>query len=138
LSLFSGRVQVKAAVESKRGERERLITAAEVTAVTAEHEQFLKVGAHEIVSRIEKGDWTARQVTEAYIAQAIEAHRATNCLTEVLFDQALKRAEELDAQFALTKKLVGPFHGVPFSVKVRCRDYSRLGVRRQFCILGPI
>lgn len=38
--------------------------------------------AHEIVSRIEKGDWTAREVVEAYISQAAKAHIATNCLTE--------------------------------------------------------
>jgi Asp-tRNA(Asn)/Glu-tRNA(Gln) amidotransferase A subunit family amidase len=36
----------------------------------------------------------------------------------VLFEQALKQAKELDDEFASTKKLRGPFHGVPFSVKV--------------------
>ena len=38
--------------------------------------------AHEIVSRIENGEWTALQVLEAYIARAALAHERTNCLTE--------------------------------------------------------
>ncbi|KIK55153.1 hypothetical protein GYMLUDRAFT_48114 [Collybiopsis luxurians FD-317 M1] len=112
-----GQATAKAVTEQKQAERERLIAAAPINSLTPNHEQYLKAGAHEIVSQIEKGEWTARQVVEAYIAQAVAAHRATNCVTEVLFDQALKRAEELDAQFASTKQLVGPLHGVPFSAK---------------------
>jgi amidase len=38
--------------------------------------------ATEIVSRIEKGEWTATQVVEAYIARAAFAQATTNCLTE--------------------------------------------------------
>ncbi|KAJ4477352.1 amidase signature domain-containing protein [Lentinula aciculospora] len=102
-------------IKVKRAERERLLAAAPT--LNAGHEQFLKVGVCEIVSCIEKGDWTAREVVEAYIAQAAKAHIATNCLTEVVFQQALKRAEELDAEYAVTKKLRGPLHGVPFSAK---------------------
>lgn len=85
--------------------------------------------ATEIVSRIEKGEWTASQVIEAYIARASLAHAATNCLTEgvsprftsdivthtgaVMFDWAREQAHDLDAEFASTKKLRGPLHGVP-------------------------
>ncbi|KAG6854261.1 hypothetical protein C0991_008954 [Blastosporella zonata] len=42
------------------------------------------INATEIVSRIQKRDWTASQVVEAYIAQAAKAHAITNCLTEGL------------------------------------------------------
>lgn len=38
--------------------------------------------ASEIVERIEKGEWTATRVLEAYIARAAIAHEKTNCLTE--------------------------------------------------------
>ena len=37
----------------------------------------------------------------------------------VLFKEAREQAKELDLKFAQTKTLVGPLHGVPFSVKVR-------------------
>lgn len=38
----------------------------------------------------------------------------------VLFQDARKRAHELDEEFAITKKLRGPLHGVPMSVKDQC------------------
>ncbi|CAA7267413.1 unnamed protein product [Cyclocybe aegerita] len=78
---------------------------------------ILKATATEIVSRIEKGEWTATQVLEAFIARAAYAHAKTNCLTEVMLASARQRASELDVEFAATKKLKGPLHGVPVSVK---------------------
>jgi amidase len=38
--------------------------------------------ASEIVRCIERGEWTASKVIEAYIARAAMAHQATNCITE--------------------------------------------------------
>lgn len=38
----------------------------------------------------------------------------------VLFEDALKEAEELDTEFANTKRLRGAFHGVPVSFKDQC------------------
>ncbi|KAF9557330.1 amidase [Agrocybe pediades] len=78
---------------------------------------FLKATAKEIVDRIQSGEWTATAVLEAYIARAAFAHSKTNCLTEVMFEPARQRASELDAEFAATKQLRGPLHGVPFSIK---------------------
>ena len=42
----------------------------------------------------------------------------TNCATEIFFDDALKRALYLDEYFAKEKKTLGPFHGLPISLKV--------------------
>ncbi|KAJ7187757.1 amidase [Mycena filopes] len=83
----------------------------------AERAIFLRSTAHEIVTNIEQGTWTASQVLEVFIAQSLVAHSATNCLTEVLFDEARKRASTLDAEFKATNRLKGPLHGVPISVK---------------------
>jgi amidase len=41
----------------------------------------------------------------------------TNAITEIVFDDALKQAKELDAEFQTTKKIRGPLHGIPFTVK---------------------
>jgi len=41
----------------------------------------------------------------------------TNCLSETLFDSAIKRARELDAHFEETGKTVGSLHGLPISLK---------------------
>lgn len=65
---------------------------------------------------IRSGRYTAAQVVSAYCAAAIEAHDKTNCLTEILFESALKRAKALDETLA-TGKLVGPLHGLPISLK---------------------
>jgi Asp-tRNA(Asn)/Glu-tRNA(Gln) amidotransferase A subunit family amidase len=41
----------------------------------------------------------------------------TNCITEVIFNDALAQARELDGVFKETGKLIGPLHGVPVTVK---------------------
>ncbi|KAG7093651.1 hypothetical protein E1B28_007313 [Marasmius oreades] len=103
-------------VEKKRKERAQLLYTAPAFNST-NHTVFLKAGTKEIVSRIQSGEWTAVQVVEAYIARAAVAHAQTNCGTEILFEQALKQANDLDAEYASTKQLRGPFHGVPISLK---------------------
>ena len=40
-----------------------------------------------------------------------------NCLTEIFFDEALDRAQELDAIFRRTGQITGGFHGLPISIK---------------------
>lgn len=101
------------------------------------------------MQNIEKGDWTASKVVEAYIARAAYAHAKTNCLTEgmgcrriipcswlqfgltrcetfpVLFAQAREEAGQLDKLFAVTGKLKGPLHGVPVSLKDQCKLVDR-------------
>ncbi|THH09917.1 hypothetical protein EW145_g1672 [Phellinidium pouzarii] len=78
---------------------------------------YLRATASEIVAHIESKEWTSLAVVSAYIRQAIRAHEKTNCLTEILFEQALKEAAELDADFASTNRLRGALHGVPVSFK---------------------
>ncbi|KAI4712033.1 hypothetical protein J4E89_003479 [Alternaria sp. Ai002NY15] len=67
-------------------------------------------------------------VTRAFCKRAAIAHQVTNCLTEIFFDDALKRAQELDAHLASGKAPLGPLHGVPISLKdtfrVRGHDAS--------------
>lgn len=99
-----------------------------------------------IVYGIQEKEWTAVQVLCAFIRRAREAQEKTNCLTEgklasetsgrrtvmfknrnvdrlvfvciaVMFEEAIERAKELDRYFEKTGELVGPFHGVPISLK---------------------
>ncbi|KAF8957476.1 amidase [Flammula alnicola] len=96
-------------VNQKREERARAL--ADVSQDNSGTQSaFLKATVSEIVARIEKGEWTAIQVLEAYIARAAYAHTKTNCLTEVMLGPARQRAAELDAEFAATKRLKGPLH----------------------------
>ncbi|KAF9054357.1 amidase [Panaeolus papilionaceus] len=105
-----------AIVTEKRADRARLLS--EVSKDASESQQdFLRATASQIVERIAAGEWTASEVLEAYITRAAFAHEKTNCLTEVMLEPARQRAKELDQEFASTKKLRGPLHGVPISIK---------------------
>ncbi|PPQ63300.1 hypothetical protein CVT24_006745 [Panaeolus cyanescens] len=105
-----------AVVAQKRAERTRLLS--EVPKDASDSQQsFLRATASQIVERIATGEWTASQVLEAYIARAAFAQEKTNCLTEVMLEPARQRARELDQEFAATKQLHGPLHGVPISIK---------------------
>ncbi|EEH41340.1 acetamidase [Paracoccidioides lutzii Pb01] len=67
--------------------------------------------------RLCRGELTATDVTLAYIKRATVAHQLTNAITEVMFDEALKQARELDRSFKETGKVKGPLHGIPVSLK---------------------
>ncbi|KLO85860.1 general amidase [Fusarium fujikuroi] len=73
-----------------------------------------------LADKISSGKLRSEDVTLAYIT------RKTNCLTEILFDDALEQAQELDAYYAKEKKTKGPLHGIPISLKdqfnVKCYD----------------
>ncbi|KAL2862996.1 amidase signature domain-containing protein [Aspergillus lucknowensis] len=70
-----------------------------------------------LVEQLQKGRFTAEQVTRAYMRRATVAHQLTNCITEVVFEDALTRARELDQKFKETGQLQGPLHGVPVTLK---------------------
>ncbi|KAL4989034.1 amidase signature domain-containing protein [Aspergillus falconensis] len=70
-----------------------------------------------LVEQLQRGRFSAEQVTSAYIRRATVAHQLTNCITEVIFKDALVQARELDRAFKETGQLKGPLHGVPVTVK---------------------
>ena len=43
--------------------------------------------------------------------------KQTNCLTEILFSEAVARAEFLDEHLEKTGEVIGPLHGLPISLK---------------------
>ncbi|KAH8806082.1 amidase signature domain-containing protein [Xylogone sp. PMI_703] len=63
------------------------------------------------------GKLKAEEVVLAYIRRAAAAHKATNCLTEICFEAAVQRAKELDKFYLENGETVGPFHGIPVTVK---------------------
>ncbi|KAH7179331.1 amidase signature domain-containing protein [Fusarium flagelliforme] len=70
-----------------------------------------------LAEKIGQGEYSSEEVTKAYISRAIEAHKRTNCLTEILFKDALAQARELDEYYTKEGKTKGPFHGIPISLK---------------------
>ncbi|KAF9041041.1 amidase signature enzyme [Hymenopellis radicata] len=106
----------KATIDSKIQQRSEKLASVDVN-LSSEQDAYLKATASEIVSFIAEGQWTASAVLEAYIKRSVQAQEATNCVTEIMFDEARLRAKELDEEFASTGRIRGPFHGIPFSLK---------------------
>ncbi|GAQ41146.1 hypothetical protein AtubIFM56815_009680 [Aspergillus tubingensis] len=66
---------------------------------------------------LKSGKYTAEQTTLAFIRRAVVAHQLTNCLTEIVFEDALEQARQLDHAFNQTGQIKGPLHGIPVTVK---------------------
>ncbi|CAE6474661.1 unnamed protein product [Rhizoctonia solani] len=93
---------VTSLVHARLSDRERSFLASDVTG---------------LAQRLAAKECTAVEVTTAFCKATYAAQELTNCVTEVMFTQALARAQELDAHMLETGKVVGPLHGIPVSIK---------------------
>ncbi|KAM3084095.1 hypothetical protein ACMFMF_001451 [Clarireedia jacksonii] len=71
----------------------------------------------ELLATLTKGDLTAVEVANAFLRRAALAQKATNCITELLPERALSRAQFLDDYMKKHGMPFGPLHGIPISVK---------------------
>jgi amidase len=79
-----------------------------------DRELFLtEATASDVTAKISVGEWTALEVMTAICKRAAVAQQLLNCVTEIFFDQAMSRAQELDEYFKKEGKTVGPLHGLP-------------------------
>ncbi|CAE6499414.1 unnamed protein product [Rhizoctonia solani] len=85
--------------------------------LTQRERSFLALDVTNLVGRLATGECTSVEVTIAFCKAAYAAQELTNCLTEIMFTQALVRARELDDHLVKTGEVVGPLHGVPVSIK---------------------
>ncbi|ROV88735.1 hypothetical protein VMCG_10067 [Cytospora schulzeri] len=90
---------------------------AESGALTAEDITITESDVSELLEAYKSSKWTVRQVVTAFLKKAVIINQLTNFITEFLADDALQRADELDAHFKSTGQLAGPLHGIPTSVK---------------------
>ena len=96
--------------------------------------EIIESEAEDILQKIRDRLWTSLEVTEAFckasaLAQQlvglsrflIRGHALTqiqtNCVTEVLYPEALERAKYLDEYLAEKGMTIGPLHGLPISLK---------------------
>ncbi|CAE6340852.1 unnamed protein product [Rhizoctonia solani] len=85
--------------------------------LTDRERSFLASDVTDLAQRLATRECTALEVTTAFCKAAYAAQELTNCLTEVMFEQALARAQELDEHILTSGKVIGPLHGVPISIK---------------------
>lgn len=79
--------------------------------------EIIQSEATTILANIRDRKWTALEVAKAFCKASAFAQELTNCLTEVLYAEAEERAQYLDDYLAKTGKTIGPFHGLPISLK---------------------
>ncbi|KAG9230383.1 acetamidase-like protein [Amylocarpus encephaloides] len=84
---------------------------------TSKESEIINSDAEDILSKIHSRAWTSVEVTKAFCKASIVAQQLTNCLTEILFPEALKRAQFLDDHLAKTGEVIGSLHGLPISLK---------------------
>jgi amidase len=70
-----------------------------------------------LLAEIAKGTYTSVEVVTAFCKRAAIAQHVCNCLTEIMFADAIAAAEELDKVFKRTGRTVGPLHGMPMTFK---------------------
>lgn len=73
--------------------------------------------ATDLLSLLSTGQVTAEDVVRSFCKRAAVAQQLTNCLTEIMFSEAIARAKWLDAEYKKGNQTVGPLHGLPISVK---------------------
>lgn len=73
-----------------------------------------------LVELMSAGTVKSVDVVTAFCKRAAIAHQTVNCLTEIMFDEAIARARQCDEYLAKEGKPIGPFHGLPISLKVSC------------------
>jgi len=76
-----------------------------------------KYDATSLAAKLADGSFTAVEVVTAFCKRAAVAQQLCNCLTEIMFLDALEEAKKLDAHFEETGKPLGPLHGIPMTFK---------------------
>lgn len=79
--------------------------------------QITDASVGDIMTNITNRRWKAEDVARSFCKRAAHAHQLVNCLTEMMFEQAIDRAKELDEYYQREGKLYGPLHGLPISIK---------------------
>jgi amidase len=78
--------------------------------------ELCKRSAVELARLIASKEVSAREVVDAHLARIDEVNPKVNAVVRVLADEARAAADEADRKIAAGWQL-GPFHGVPFTIK---------------------
>ncbi|KAK3317078.1 amidase signature domain-containing protein [Apodospora peruviana] len=70
-----------------------------------------------LIQHMGSGTLTAVAVVRSFCKRAAMIHQLTRNMLEIGFDIALGRAKELDDYFHQHRRLVGPLHGIPMTLK---------------------
>lgn len=77
-----------------------------------EYELTQNYDAIELLKMLREKTITSEELTRAFLRRAALAQLAVNCVTELMWDEAIARAKYLDS----LPEPIGPLHGLPISV----------------------
>lgn len=78
-----------------------------------DYELTTDYSAVQLLDQLRRKNVTSEEVIRAFLRRAAISHQATNCLTELLWEEAIERARYLDS----LPEPLGPLHGLPISIK---------------------
>ena len=79
------------------------------SAITPRDQEIISQGVALLVANVQRGDIDPEEILLAYSKMTLDAHRKTNCLTEVMISEAEAFARACDK--------AGPLAGMPVSLK---------------------
>ena len=85
--------------------------------LTTEEVIITQTAPEDLVASLASGKYTSTTVATAFLRRAGLAQALTNCITELLPQRAIARANFLDEYHSKHGKPIGPLHGLPISVK---------------------
>ncbi|KAH9929662.1 amidase [Fomitopsis serialis] len=97
------------------------VSALPTSQLSAREYAIVHLDATSLVERIRDRRYTSTEVLKAFCHVATIAQQLTNCLTEIMFEEGLQRAAELDRLLEEKGQVVGPLHGLPVSIKDHIR-----------------
>jgi Asp-tRNA(Asn)/Glu-tRNA(Gln) amidotransferase A subunit family amidase len=76
----------------------------------------------DLVENLKRGEFSCVTLLKVFIINAVEAHRKTNCVTEILLADAIRDAVMADEKYAAARasgnpSAVGFLEGIPISIK---------------------
>ncbi len=78
---------------------------------------LLRLSGSALASRIRRKEVTSAAVVEAHIRQIEHVNPTLNAMVQTRFDEAREEAREADRALAEGRDDLGPFHGVPCTIK---------------------
>ena len=85
--------------------------------LSEEEFRITDTSATELAREIADGKYSSVKVFSAFAKRASICCQLTNCTMELFLDEGMERAKQLDAYYEKHGKTVGPFHGLPISLK---------------------